>query len=383
VLNPKAYVQRRAARLRDPLGRNWILGAIVVASIATVVVGGAIANAQDAPHSSDSAEHIAAAAPTQPTHISTTKHSAVEPSQPAEVGLSTAVIATTSATALLATLPVKAALSSAGYRRTTDFGAAWLDEDRNGCDTRNDILSRDLTSLTKSGACTVLTGILVSPYTGATIDFVRGEKTSALVQIDHLVALGDAWETGAQALSQAQRESLANDPLELMAVDGRSNDEKGDKDASEWLPPNAAFDCTYVARQISVKVTYSLWVTPAEHAAMAAVLLKCGNITGTASQFAVVTNATPTIPSPVTSATAPIAAPAPAVVAPAPAVAPPVVVAPAAPAPVAPPAVTTPVVHPGAYCAAADAGEHGVTSDGTSMVCETSPTDSRLRWRAG
>ena len=171
------------------------------------------------------------------------------------MALSTAAISTTTATALLATIPVKPASSTAAYNRTADFGEAWLDENHNGCDTRNDILNRDLTDLTKAGVCRVLTGVLVSPYTGSTIDFVRGEKTSALVQIDHLVALGDAWETGAENLSQAQRETLANDPLELMAVDGRSNDQKGDKDAAEWLPTNAAFDCTYVARQISVKVT--------------------------------------------------------------------------------------------------------------------------------
>jgi hypothetical protein len=174
-----------------------------------------------------------------------------------------------------------------GYNRSREFGTAWLDEDRNGCGTRNDILRRDLTNPSRSGVCKVLTGILVSPYTGQTINFVRGAKTSSLVQIDHLVALGDAWETGAQSLTQQQRLRLANDPLELMAVDGRSNDEKSDKDASEWLPPDASFDCVYVARQISVKVSYSLWVTPAEHDAMAKVLARCGPIDGTASTLAV------------------------------------------------------------------------------------------------
>jgi hypothetical protein len=351
---------------------------MVVAASVALIVGSAIADSHGVPHPSSTADTATAGASvTQSTHVSATKTEPVEPAEPAQIGVSTAAIATTSATVLLATLPVKPALSIAGYQRATDFGAAWLDENHNGCDTRNDILSRDLTSLTKSGVCKVLTGILVSPYTGATIDFVRGEKTSAVVQIDHLVALGDAWETGAQALSLAQRETLANDPLELMAVDGRSNDEKGDKDASAWLPPNAAFDCTYVARQISVKVTYSLWVTPAEHAAMADVLSKCGNITGTASQFAVVTTSPPSSSSPVVAAPPAVAPSAPVAVAPAP-----VVPAPVAPAPISPPAATTPIVHPGAYCAAADAGEPGVTSAGTSMVCETSPTDSRLRWRA-
>jgi hypothetical protein len=279
----------------------------------------------------------------------------VAPSEPAQVALSPAAISTTTATVLLATIPVKPASSTAAYNRTDDFGEAWLDENHNGCDTRNDILNRDLSDLTKAGACRVLTGVLVSPYTGSTIDFVRGEKTSALVQIDHLVALGDAWETGAENLSQAQRETLANDPLELMAVDGRSNDQKGDKDAAEWLPTNAAFDCTYVARQISVKVTYSLWVTPTEHAAMAAVLSNCGNITGTASQFAAAVDSPPMTAVPVT----------------------------VVPAPPLPPAAAVPTVRPGAFCAKADAGQHGRSSSGMSMVCETSPTESRLRWRAG
>jgi hypothetical protein len=173
----------------------------------------------------------------------------------------------------------------AGYDRTGDFGRAWLDENHNGCDTRNDILARDLTDITRSGGCKVMTGLLVSPYTDVLINFQRGVKTSALVQIDHVVALGDAWETGAQALSQAQRETLANDPLELLAVDGRSNDVKGDKDASEWLPGNADFECAYVARQVSVKFAYRLWVTVAERSAMKAVLTRCPNQKATASQF--------------------------------------------------------------------------------------------------
>ena len=376
--------------------RSWALirsrsvaGVVIAASIALFIASSGIPEPHAAIQSASSSTDVvtsAGGATGRPKSASPTpEHSPTKPSEPAQVAVSTAAISKTTAVALLASLPVKPALSMSGYNRTGDFGAAWLDENHNGCDTRNDILSRDLTKITKSGACTVLTGVLVSPYTGSTIDFLRGEKTSALVQIDHLVALGDAWETGAQALSQAQRETLANDPLELMAVDGRSNDQKGDKDASQWVPPNSAFDCTYVARQISVKITYSLWVTPAEQSAMASVLSKCADITGTASPFA----KTIVVPHPSTTSAAPVpvAAPAPTVVqpkpvAPAPVVPAPVVPAPVAP-PVAPPAPTTPVVHPGAFCAAALAGQHGVTSTGTSMICETSPTDTRLRWRAG
>lgn len=270
---PPAPVAEPSLPSRRPPFRasTWVIGSVLLVAVAVFVVSSVIPNPRTLMRDDSG---------------STGAETVVAPSEPAQLRLSPAAISTTTATALLATIPVKPASSTATYNRTADFGEAWLDENHNGCDTRNDILNRDLTDLTKSGECRVLTGVLVSPYTGSTIDFVRGEKTSALVQIDHLVALGDAWETGAQNLSQAQRETLANDPLELMAVDGRSNDQKGDKDAAEWLPTNAAFDCTYVARQISVKVTYSLWVTPTEHAAMAAVLSHCGNITGTASQFA-------------------------------------------------------------------------------------------------
>ncbi len=375
--------------------RSWALirsrsaaGVVIVVSIALFIASSGIPEPHGAMQSAASSTNVISsgsrAAASPKPHTPTAVHSSAKPSGPAQVAVSSATISTTSALTLLAALPVRPALTMSGYNRTGDFGEAWLDENHNGCDTRNDILSRDLTKLTKSGACKVLTGVLVSPYTGATIDFLRGEKTSALVQIDHLVALGNAWETGAQALSQVQRETLANDPLELMAVDGRSNDQKGDKDASQWLPTNSAFDCTYVARQVSVKVTYSLWVTPAEHSAMASVLSKCGDITGTASQFAKTSTGAVTSTSP--SAPAPASPPAPtSVVQPAPVIPAPVAPVPAAPAP-APPAPSAPVtliVTPGAYCAAAQAGLHGVTNKGTSMICTTTTTDSRLRWRAG
>jgi hypothetical protein len=183
--------------------------------------------------------------------------------------------ATPTAADLLATLPVKGRAPSTGYDRTADFGAAWLDVDHNGCDTRNDILARDLAGVVCQGVCRVLTGTLDDPYTGSRIAFVRGDRTSALVQIDHVVALQNAWVTGAQQLSPAQRIRLANDPLNLLAVDGASNQQKSSGDAATWLPRNKAFRCSYVARQISVKAAYHLWVTRAEHDAMARILATC------------------------------------------------------------------------------------------------------------
>jgi hypothetical protein len=157
------------------------------------------------------------------------------------------------------------------------FGEAWLDADRNGCDTRNDVLRRDLTDITLAGgsACVVASGQLADPYTGHGIGFRRGGESSSAVQIDHVVALGNAWQTGAQQLDDAQRQSLANDPLNLVAVDGPTNVQKSDADAATWLPPAKAYRCQYVARQISVKAAYRLWVTAAERDAMGRILRDC------------------------------------------------------------------------------------------------------------
>ncbi|MCT9626544.1 HNH endonuclease [Pseudarthrobacter equi] len=177
----------------------------------------------------------------------------------------------------LESIPVKGRAPKTGYTRD-EFGPAWADTDRNGCDTRNDILSRDLTGETfKAGThdCVVMTGTLADKYTGATINFVRGQNTSSDVQIDHIVPLSDAWQKGAQQLSADQRKQLANDPQNLMAADGPTNSAKGDKDAATWLPPNKAFRCEYVARQTAVKGKYTLWVTQAEHDAMAGILKGC------------------------------------------------------------------------------------------------------------
>ncbi|WP_426625946.1 HNH endonuclease family protein [Leifsonia sp. McL0607] len=175
----------------------------------------------------------------------------------------------------LAALAVKGRSPATGYDRVAKFGEAWLDVDRNGCDTRDDILARDLSDITTRSDCRVLTGTLDDPYTGRTIAFTRGQQTSARVQIDHVVALLDAWETGAQALSQEMRIQLANDPLELLAVDGPTNQAKGAGDAATWLPPAVGFRCEYVARQVSVKAKYGLWVKPAEKAALERILAGC------------------------------------------------------------------------------------------------------------
>ncbi len=188
--------------------------------------------------------------------------------------------------ALLATLSIKGKAPRTGYDRTGMFGTAWLDVDRNGCNTRDDILARDLTAIVTAGPCRVTSGTLIAPYTGQTVLFVRGQDTSRLVQIDHLVALSNAWQTGAQQLSQDQRIALANDPLNLLAADGFSNSQKSDGDAATWLPAERSFRCQYVALQISVKASYGLWVAPAEHDAMTRILTACPGQPGYASALA-------------------------------------------------------------------------------------------------
>lgn len=177
------------------------------------------------------------------------------------------------------TLPVKGRAPKTGYSRA-QFGTAWADTDSDGCDQREDVLNRDLVSGRVSGhmikktfdGCDVLTGVLQDPYTGRTIAFTRGRRTSAAVQIDHMVAESDAWQTGAHQWSQNKRLRFATDTLNLIAVDGPTNESKGDGDTAIWLPPNKKFRVEYVAHQVAIKQKYGLWVTPAEKQAMITVL---------------------------------------------------------------------------------------------------------------
>ncbi|WP_127782546.1 DUF1524 domain-containing protein [Rhodococcus sp. X156] len=222
----------------------------------------------------------AGASPTAPGSTapgSTTPPGTPDPAADGAAAAPGAPAASGTALAALATLPVKGRAPKTGYSRD-EFGAAWADVDRNGCDTRNDVLARDLTATSArpgTRECVVLTGVLQDPYSGKPISFTRGETTSAAIQIDHVVALSDAWQKGAQQLDRTRRTALANDPLNLLAVDGPLNNQKSDSDAASWLPPNRAYRCAYVARQVAVKTTYALWVTQAERDAIAGVLQEC------------------------------------------------------------------------------------------------------------
>lgn len=318
--------------------------------------------------SSDAA--AAASGSTSPTHV--TQVSDVEGS-----GSDDALTA-------LEALPVKGKAPKTGYKRK-NFGHAWADTDRNGCDTRNDVLNRDLTSVShKPGThdCKVTSGDLVDPYTGKDISFTAGKSTSSAVQIDHVVSLSNAWQTGAQQLSDDEKKELANDPLNLLAVDGPTNQGKSDGDAATWLPSNKQFRCDYVSRQVAVKTNYRLWVTQAEKDAIAGVLEGCpGEVLPTgddAPEVGITTGSTPEAtqapeqPAPAATSSAPAPAPAPAEPAPA---------EPAAPAPAEP---VAPAQGDSSYpnCSAAKAagaaplhaGSPGYSSkldrDGDGVACE-------------
>ena len=185
--------------------------------------------------------------------------------------------------ARLDSIEVKGRAPKTGYERSL-FGDAWTDDvavadGRNGCDTRNDMLRRDLVDVVikpDSNGCAVLSGTLNDPYTGTSFAFQRGPGSSAEVQIDHMVSLSDAWQTGAQQWDEFTRRNFANDPRNLQATLGWVNQQKGDGDAATWLPPNNAYRCTFVSRIVDVKAAYRLWVTPAERDAIARVLAGCG-----------------------------------------------------------------------------------------------------------
>jgi hypothetical protein len=174
----------------------------------------------------------------------------------------------------LANLPIRGRAPKTGYSREM-FADDW--DYSFGCDTRNRILRRDLVqySYRSDSSCIIERGVLEDPFTGQTINFQRGVRTSLEVQIDHVVSLSDAWQKGAQSISSYQRYLFYNDPLNLLAVYGPANSQKSDSDAASWLPSNTSFRCAFVARQLAVKLKYGLSATQAEHDTMGRVLSDC------------------------------------------------------------------------------------------------------------
>jgi hypothetical protein len=204
---------------------------------------------------------------------------AIGESVPAPVTSATAAPSTSAADALqdLHTLPVSDAFV-AGYDRAA-FGQAWADTDHNGCDTRNDVLRRDLTAVvTRPGThgCVVLSGMLHDPYTGRSIVFHRGEASSLAVQIDHRYPLALAWRHGASTWTAEQREQFANDQAtNLVAVDGQANEDKSDSGPGEWMPPNAGDACAYATSFVTVATKWRLSIGAADEQSLDRTLTEC------------------------------------------------------------------------------------------------------------
>ncbi|WP_156465941.1 MULTISPECIES: HNH endonuclease family protein [unclassified Rathayibacter] len=203
---------------------------------------------------------------------------AVSPTATTAASPSTAAVGPAAeALAALAAIPTVDGFADLPYDRDL-FGQAWSDVDRNGCDTRNDILGRDLMDpVFKPGTrdCKVLAGLLIDPYDGTAVSFVSGSNTSRLVQIDHVVALGWAWHHGAWAWSDEQRLAFANDPANLVAASEETNQAKSDAGPGEWLPPARELQCGYIEQFVAVVSAYGLEVTELDRKAAKAVLANC------------------------------------------------------------------------------------------------------------
>ncbi|QHC69481.1 HNH endonuclease family protein [Rathayibacter sp. VKM Ac-2801] len=253
--------RRRAGAILALLGA----AALAVAAVAlSDTAGGGGPEAVSSPAGASAGSSTPAApAPSSPPAVVQPSASSFEPSAPS--------------LATLAALPAVEGPAAVPYDREL-FGQAWSDVDRNGCDTRNDVLGRDLLGpVFKPGTrdCKVLTGTLIDPYDGASVAFVSGTDTSRLVQIDHVVALGWAWHHGAWSWTDDQRLAFANDPANLVAASEQTNRAKSDAGPGEWLPPAAELRCGYVEQFVAVLGEYGLAVGAQDREAAEAVLATC------------------------------------------------------------------------------------------------------------
>lgn len=176
------------------------------------------------------------------------------------------------ATDILDQLEIKGRAPKTGYSRE-EFYSGWPTIE--GCSLRQRIIRREFGETAILDGCNVIAGEFDEPYTGEHLKFTERDQISKGIQIDHVVALSDAWQKGAQNVEQSVRYQIATDPLNLLAVDASANQGKSDGDAATWLPSNKKFRCQYVARQVSVKYKYKLWVTEAEKEAINKVLTNC------------------------------------------------------------------------------------------------------------
>jgi len=249
--------------LKSPNSTNLIVGVV-----GTVFILSSFFGCSD---TSEPERSVPSSSVTETPEPSVTESVAPEPTPSGSTSPEPTSSATSPALTALATIPIKGRAPKTGYDRDL-FASDW--DYSFGCDMRNKILRREF-QFRSDSSCVIATGVLLDPYTGQTINFVRGVGTSNEVQIDHVVAVSDAWQKGAQQLSSAQRYAFYNDPLNLLAVSGSANAQKSDSDAASWLPSNKAYRCAYVARQVAVKISYNLWVTQAEYDAINRVLRDC------------------------------------------------------------------------------------------------------------
>jgi hypothetical protein len=255
----------------------------VASLVAALAIGGCQASSPQPPTGGAPATRLSSTA-TGPTSAAA---SAGAPSSkaPAPVTAATAGSRDThtqaevaAAASVLAQIAVGGRGTKTGYLRTVVFGTAWVDVNANGCGTRDDILSRDLIGIGKRSTCVVVSGLLKDPYTGKTITFRKADASA--VQIDHVVPLGLAWQLGAAQWPQGKRVTFANDPANLMAVDGLANDSKSDSGPDSWLPPNKTYRCTYVIHFASVTHLYGLRITASMRDTIAAQLRTCTTVVG-------------------------------------------------------------------------------------------------------
>lgn len=284
--HPTGRATQARPGLRVHFGSRLGLVALV-AGLTAAVVGGVWLVGRQSGSPSEAGPQIPRATHTTPLVSSSTMSAAVSPTP-----------STAEATAETFTLPaqwsgedwdpVEELMSLPGVSETTvrtnppyerdAFGQAWLDVDRNGCDTRNDTLRRDLADLevmSNTQGCVAYSGTLTDPYTGTSFSFLRGSGNAGELHVDHVVALSDAWRKGAHSWTPELRAEFANDPTNLVVTLGAVNMTKADQDAGTWLPPRPDAHCGFALQVVLVKSEYRLGIDESERDALRDALSTC------------------------------------------------------------------------------------------------------------
>ena len=348
------------SQLPKRAARRWLVLGLVAPVLAITLSGCTSyqATPSRAPQSSDSSPKQTSSQAPSPPATNSPSDSAL-PSPPVEEpGVGTVVITgilandldpaftLVEARAALVTMTV-AGPPGQPYSRDA-FGSGWASNARthgwdsqSGCNTRQAALMRDGQDVAVTANCKPETGTWLDPYSGVTL------TNPSSLDIDHVVPLAEAWRTGAWQWDKDRRVALANDPLEVIAVDGSQNKSKSDKGPEAWRPQNSAW-CGYSLRWVAVKDKYALGLSSeAERSALEEMLDTC--LVSSAQVDETMPTEAPSSPTATNS-------------------------------PVPPTPTGPPVVHPGALCS--PEGAVGVTSKGTAMQCITTTQDPKARWRA-